>query len=213
MRPENNSEGPARLAPEEVAPATHAMTRPVSRKEPARDRARENAEERALLERFRVSGDEAAFDELVRRTEARVRAVALSVLSDPASAEDAAQETFLRAFRRAADFRGEGPVAAWLCRIAVRVAHDALRRAARRERLARRLGVVSPDPDDRLRERADLARAMRSLAAEESEPLLLKVVVGMTYREIAEAAGVPAGTIQTRVHRARKKLLALVTAP
>ncbi len=178
---------------------------------PIRDRARENREERELLDRFRANGDTAAFDELVRRTETRVRSVALSVLRDPAAAEDAAQEAFLRAWRRASDFRGDGPVGAWLCRIAVRTAHDALRSAARRSRLARLLGGTSPGSEDRLRERADLDRAIRSLPMEEAEAFLLKVVAGCTYREIADSIGVPAGTVQSRIYRARRRLLAFVT--
>ncbi len=178
---------------------------------PIRDRAAEDREERELLARFREAGDEAAFEELVRRTESRVRAVALTILRDPTAAEDAAQEAFLRVFRRAADFRGEGPVGAWVCRIAVRAAQDAVRSVSRRERLLRLFGRDAPESEDRLRERADLARAMRALPDEESEAFVLKVVAGMTYREIAAAAGVPIGTVQSRIYRARRRLLPLVT--
>ena len=100
------------------------------------DRHKQDREERRLLLVSREHGNPGAFDELVRRTESRVRGIALAILRDPAEAEDAAQEAYLRAFRRADDYRGEGPVGAWLCRIAVRCAHDALRRSARRRRLA-----------------------------------------------------------------------------
>ena len=116
-------------------------------------------------------GDLSAFDELVRRTESRVRSVALAILRDRAEAEDAAQEAFLRAFRRASSYRGEGPVGAWLCRIAVRSAHDALRRAARQRRLievAKQPGDVeaeagSVDPEEELRQRTEMDSALRTL--------------------------------------------------
>ena len=177
------------------------------------ERARQNAEERLLLLRFAREGDRRAFDELVRRTEARVRAVALVLLGDPAAAEDAAQEAFLRAFRRASAYRGEGSVGAWLCRISVRCAQDALRRAGRRRRL---FELVRGQPDrepvrasgtaERLGLRAELVSALRLLPDAEREALLLKEVAGMTYREIAETGGIPLGTVQSRIHRARRRL-------
>ena len=180
------------------------------------DRHQQDREERRLLLVFREHGDPGAFDELVRRTESRVRGIALAILRDPAEAEDAAQEAYLRAFRRADDYRGEGPVGAWLCRIAVRCAHDALRRSARRRRLAE--AARPPDdagdepaartaPDEPLR-RAELQSALRSLPEDEREALLLKEVAGMTYAEIAAACEVPVGTAQSRIHRARRRLLA-----
>ncbi len=175
--------------------------------DPLSDRALQNRDERALLLRFRDTGDRAAFDELVRRTEPRVRAVALALLRDPAAAEDAAQEAFLRAFRRASGYRGDGPVGAWLCRIAVRAAQTSLRRLERRRRLADLLGAAPPrsaPPDLRLR--AELASALRRLPPAEREGLLLKEIAGMTYREIADSSGTPLGTVQSRIHRARRRL-------
>lgn len=178
------------------------------------ERAREDAEERRLLLRFREKGDLRAFDELVRRTESRVRAVALAILRNRSDAEDAAQEAYLRAFRRASSYRGEGPVGAWLCRIAVRAAHDALRRAGRLRRL---LEVAQPagdpgaeagavEPEEDLRRRTEMESALRRLPDDEREALVLKEVAGMTYREISESCGVPLGTVQSRIHRARQRL-------
>lgn len=202
----NKPGGPARLASEEQK---HA---PVH---PARDESgREDAEERRLLGRFREAGDLRAFDELVRRTESRVRSVALAILQDRSEAEDAAQEAYLRAFRRASSYRGEGAVGAWLCRIAVRAAHDALRRAGRQRRLREVVEPFgdaaaetgSPEPAEELRRRAEMESALRTLPADEREALVLKEVAGMTYREISESCGVPLGTVQSRIHRARQRL-------
>ncbi|MDE2971926.1 MAG: RNA polymerase sigma factor [Acidobacteriota bacterium] len=202
----NKPVGPARLASEEQE---HAPVHPVRD-----ERAREDAEERRLLRRFRDQGDLRAFDELVRRTETRVRSVALAILRDRSEAEDAAQEAYLRAFRRASGYRGEGPVGAWLCRISVRAAHDALRRAGRQRRLLEVAGppgdpgerAGSAEPEEDLRRRIELESALRRLPDDEREALVLKEVAGMTYREISESCGVPLGTVQSRIHRARQRL-------
>lgn len=183
------------------------------------ERARENAEERQLLRRFRDEGDVRAFDDLVRRTETRVRSVALAILRDRSEAEDAAQDAYLRAFRRASGYRGEGPVGAWLCRIAVRSAHDALRRASRQRRL---LEVAEPPrdpreesgsagPEEDIRRRTEVESALRRLPDDEREALVLKEVAGMTYREISESCGVPLGTVQSRIHRARQRLAEILS--
>ena len=198
-------------------------TGPSAENDPRETRAAENREERRLFLRFRERGDPSAFEELVRRTEARVRAVALAVLRDPSGAEDAAQEAFLRAFRRADSYRGDGPVAAWLCRISVRCAHDRLRRAERRRRLLDLVrggpaaSVPGPEPAsdeaaDALRTGAELRAALGRLPAPEREALLLKEVLGMTYREIAASGGVPLGTVQSRIHRARLRLADALTS-
>ena len=174
---------------------------------------REDAEERRLLRAFRDEGSVPAFDELVRRTEARVRSVAFAILRDWSDAEDAAQEAYLRAFRHASGYRGAGPVGAWLCRIAVRAAHDALRRQGRQRRLLGVAALAGPveetgtaEPAEHLRRRSELESALRQLSDDEREAFVLKEVAGMTYREISRACGVPLGTAQSRIHRARQRL-------
>ena len=206
VRDANKRAGSVRLSSEEPKDA------PVDPRQ--KERALQNAEERRLLRRFREEGDLRAFDELVRRTESRVRSVALAILRDRSEAEDAAQEAYLRAFRRASSYRGEGPVGAWLCRIAVRSAHDAIRRAGRQRRLlevAKQPGDSpaesgSAEPAEELRRRTEMESALRMLPADEREALVLKEVAGMTYREISESCGIPLGTVQSRIHRARQRL-------
>ncbi len=223
--PANKPAGRGRLPSEDPSQPQHGPERedranpdpaspdPASRLD---DRRLEDEQERRLLAAFRDGRDPDAFDELVRRTESRVRAVALAILRNPAEAEDAAQEAFLRAFRRASGYRGEGPVGAWLCRIAVRCAHDQLRRSGRQRRLAEAEAPVgdpdedagTSDPDEGFGRRAELESALGALAADEREALVLKEVVGMTYREIADSTGAPLGTVQSRIHRARTRLAA-----
>ena len=172
-------------------------------------------EERALLVRFRDRGDLAAFDELVRRTEGRVRAVGLAILRNPVDAEDVAQETFVRAWRHAAAYRGAGSVRSWLAGIAARCAHDALRAARRRRRIAEATGSARGPGSEgdavggsRFQRLFELESVLASLPGVEREALVLKEAAGMTYDEIAEATGAPRGTIQSRIHRARRRLLA-----
>lgn len=201
----------ATRTPDEEPRADPARPPPRERDAEARQREAANREEHRLLREFRESGDPRAFDELVRRTESRVRSVALTILRDPAEAEDAAQDAFLRAFRSADSYRGEGPVGAWLCRIGVRCAHDALRRAGRRRRLVE-AATPSAGPEDAagsspgMDRRAELESALRRLPSAEREALVLKEVAGMTYAEIARSCRVPLGTAQSRIHRARQRL-------
>ena len=82
--------------------------------------------ERALLVRLRQR-DEQAFRELVGRHQAVVRAYAAGILGDPHEAEDAAQECFLRAYRRLGAFRGDAPLQSWLLRICRNHCLDRLR--------------------------------------------------------------------------------------
>ena len=70
----------------------------------------------------------------------------------------------------------------------------------------------SAEPEEDLRRRTEVESALRRLPGEEREALVLKEVAGMTYREISESCGVPLGTVQSRIHRARQRLAdALVT--
>ena len=81
-----------------------------------------------------LAGEQDGYAELVRRHHARVMGVCLSMLGDAASAEDAAQDCFLKAYRSLADFQGQAAFGTWLYRIAANRCLDLLRRRARRRR-------------------------------------------------------------------------------
>lgn len=174
---------------------------------------REEREEVVWLAKARA-GDEAAYRWLLDRYRARVVRLAAHVLRRDGEAEDVAQETFLRAFRRLPDFRGEGRFSAWLFGIAVRLCLD-------RRRLARwahevpaeaapplSLGLFSPpdaDPDTRLLVEALLDRLAPPMRA----ALVLREMEGMDYIEIAATLDVPVGTVRSRLHAARAQFRAL----
>ncbi|MDI6710649.1 MAG: sigma-70 family RNA polymerase sigma factor [Thermoanaerobacterales bacterium] len=131
------------------------------------------------------------------------------VTNDRALAEDVTQETFLKAYERLDQLRDASRVEAWLVRIAINGARDALRRN-------RNLCPVSGDaeaaaaadsmPENRLlsrEERRAVQAAVSALEPEYQEAVFLKYFRGMTVREISEVTGAPEGTVKTRLRRAR----------
>lgn len=156
-----------------------------------------------------AAGDRPALGEFIRLTHRDVwRFVAH--LTDPDAADDLTQECYLRAMDALPSFRGESPVRPWLLTIARRCVADAHRRAAARPR------VVSGEPDpDRYPHpvpgpagSVEIRRMLASLDADRREALVLTQVLGFSYAEAAEVAGVPVGTIRSRVARARAQLVA-----
>ena len=161
------------------------------------------------LARF-LSGDERGFEDLVRRYETRLRAVAYGVLRDWGLAEDAAQDAFLTAYRKAATFRNEGAFRGWLFRIVLNRARDLAR--ARRRRAeegadpATAAFAEGVETQHRLEAEWAIGQSLDTLRPEHRMALVLKEIEGMGYQEIADVLGWPLGTVQTRVHRARIEL-------
>jgi RNA polymerase sigma factor (sigma-70 family) len=159
------------------------------------------------------SGDGAAASEFVRRFERRVYGLTLSILRDRGAAEEAAQETFVRAWRHASGFDPRrGSVAAWLLTIARNTSINMLpsRRAApvdpdvllglsedRFERGRERIPIEDAEP---------LREAVRGLPEQQRRALVLAVFYGFTAREMSELDEVPLGTVKTRIRAALMKL-------
>jgi RNA polymerase sigma-70 factor (ECF subfamily) len=155
-------------------------------------------------------GDAEAFGELVRRHQARIYAVCLRTLADPEEASDAAQETFVTAYRKLGQFRGDAAFTTWLHRIALNACYDALRRARRRPRLhavddgrPREEGPPAPDHADEIAGTVDVARALATVPQEFRVAIVLADVQDLPYDEIARVLEVPVGTVKSRVHRGR----------
>jgi RNA polymerase sigma-70 factor (ECF subfamily) len=156
-----------------------------------------------------------AFERLVVRYEARVRRLAFAFVRDEALAEDVAQDTFLQALRRIGSLKRAASVRSWLFSIAVNRARDELRRRARWAPAdfgpEAEQGPVATDPsgEDRVQQlqlRGHLQQVIAELPDRYRVPLLLKEVEGMTYVEIGRMLGIPMGTAQIRIHRARLRL-------
>jgi RNA polymerase sigma factor (sigma-70 family) len=174
----------------------------------------------ALVAGF-AAGDSDVATAFVRRHQARVFGLAVTMVGDPAVAEEIAQEAFTRAWRHAGNYDARrGRVATWLLSITRNLAIDHLR-AKRTEPL---------DPDSiRDAERAmwataakepgeadigvrDLREALGHLPADQRRALLLAALFGFTAREIGEIEEIPVGTAKTRIRTATQKLVAAESA-
>ncbi len=160
-----------------------------------------------------AAGDRRALESFVRRSQGDVWRL-VSHLVDRGAADDLTQETYLRAIPALARFRADGSARTWLLSIARRVAADAIRRRTRRRALLGRLAVgdepgVAPDPTGAV----DLDDLLTGLDADRRTAFVLTQVVGLSYAEAAEVCDVPAGTIRSRVSRARADLVQAHSAP
>ena len=154
-------------------------------------------------------GDRDAAAALVRRYQARVFGLALTVVGIPALAEDIAQEAFVKAWRHADAYDARrGPVATWLLTITRNTAIDSIR--YRRETpmdpdvLTTSLlddRDTQPGPADQAAARDQVRTALRLLPPDQRRPVVLMTFYGLTARDIAERDGVPLGTVKTRVRR------------
>jgi RNA polymerase sigma-70 factor, ECF subfamily len=159
-----------------------------------------------------VDGDPVAAAALVRATQSDVWRLC-AALGDRQSADDLAQETYLRAFGALHRFEGRSSLRTWLLVIARRVCADAVR--ARRRR---RLTLVRDDADlesftlddaaDRVGEGAVVTDLLARLDQDRREAFVLTQLLGLPYSEAAQVAGCPVGTIRSRVARARADLVA-----
>lgn len=165
--------------------------------------------------RFR-SGEKAAFDELVAEYTGPAYATALRVLHDPAKAEDAVQDAFVRVWQRAGQFDPErGIERSWILAIARNSAIDALRRNARfRERSIDDLPAVYElrDPDDVWQQvlaqlTGDLVRSeLRMLPPDQQEVVVKAYYQGTRPVDIARELGIAEGTVRSRLRLGLAKL-------
>ena len=161
-----------------------------------------------------AAGDPEAATAFVRRFQRRVYGLAVTILRDQAAAEDAAQETFVRAWRHAETYDPRrGRVLTWLLTIARNVAIDTarLRRAEPLDpdeitaRIHSHLDGSTNGAAD-VGERERLRDAMRSLPVEQRRALYLAAYLGRTAQEIGASEGIPLGTAKTRIRAAMLRL-------
>ena len=160
------------------------------------------SDEEQLL-RAAAAGDRVALATFVRVTQDQVYRLC-SYLGGGSEVGDLVQETYLRALRSMPRFEGRSSARTWLLVIARRVCADAVRAAKRRrsfEAIWRREDVAH-DPADGIH----AALLVRALAPDRREAFVLTQIVGLPYAEAAKVAGVPIGTIRSRVARARQDL-------
>lgn len=126
-------------------------------------------------------------------------------LRDRALAEDAAQETFVRAWQNYGAFQGQSSERTWLCAIAVNLCRNVLRSPwhSRRVDLS---GLAEPAAEDADRSDDTVVRAILALPDKYREPVVLYYYQEWSTAEIARALGIPQGTVTVRLKRARERL-------
>lgn len=165
----------------------------------------------ALVARAVTLGDDAAFEELVRRHEGRIYHLLRRLARNDHLAEDLAQETFVRAWRKLASFRGSGSFAAWLSRLAYRVFLQHRRRNARRDDVASlddpaMADAGAPAPDATEPDAGDLDRLLAVVSEDERALLVLSYGAGLSASEISDIVGSTSGTVKSQIHRAKAKI-------
>ncbi len=155
-----------------------------------------------------AAGSRAAFGELTRRHGSGVRALLRRMGADPALADDLAQDAFLAAFERIAEFRGQGAFAGWVKRIAARLY---IRRWNRRAELDPVAETDSADTEACAGEgaaiaRLDLDEALAALPEAERLCVSLCFGAGLTHVEAAQTLNAPLGTVKSHVKRGLSRL-------
>ena len=165
-------------------------------------------------------GDEKGFDELVRRYSPKIYGLLVRMSGNAALAEDAAQETFVRAWRALSRFRGDAQFSTWLYRIAVNEGNRLMARESKRESLP--LDDVTADVPAlgadtvAIAENAELREQLRGLLVELPEsyrlPVVLRDVEGFSNEEAAEILELNVRNMKSRLHRGRMALRKLLEA-
>ncbi len=179
----------------------------------------------ADVARLAQQGREAAFRELVRRYERPVFSLVFRMVRDSATAEDLAQDTFIKVLNHIDKYRPEFKFSSWLFKIANNVAIDHLRRrqldtismdGAPNAATAADIEATSFDVSDHAESALDvmeakelgsaIEKAIGALRPEYRSCIMLRHVEGRSYEEIAATLDLPLGTVKTYIHRARHQL-------
>lgn len=175
------------------------------------------------LIRRAAGGDSGAFETLLRACQKPVYNLALRMTGNPDDAQDLTQETFLRVWRGLSGYRFDASFTTWLYRLTGNVCIDFLRRRRRENTVSLYRGeneeweLSLPDPAPcaetqvmtRLT-RGEVAEALNKLEPEYRQALILRVINGLSYAEIAAVLEVPEGTVKSRIARAREKMRRLL---
>lgn len=183
-----------------------------------------NPDDRRLITEC-LNGRSEAFGDLVRRYQDRLFNSVIRVVDNPDDAQDVVQDAFVNAYQSLASFKGDAEFFTWLYRIAFNTAVSLRRRRRATVSLETgRDGESAIDPQDqslesrpgvaleRSEDESIVQTALNRLSGEHRIVLVLKDIEGMKYEQIAEAIGVPIGTIRSRIHRARLELRELLDA-
>jgi RNA polymerase sigma-70 factor (ECF subfamily) len=178
----------------------------------------------ALLVERAVAGDQKSFELLVIKYQRRIQRLIGRMVRDVDLVEDIAQETFIRAYRALAQFRGEAQFYTWLYRIAVNTAKKALMDLKRNPTVSENFyksddndetsplenELTSSETPDAVLASKEIAQiiqaALAALPEELRQAITLREIEGLSYEEISEAMNCPIGTVRSRIFRAREAI-------
>ena len=175
-------------------------------------------DDRLLVELVK-QGNKKAFDKLVLKYQQRIIQLVLRYVRDPSEAQDVAQESFIKAYKALANFRGESAFYTWLYRIAVNTAKNYLVSRARRssnneieldsaENFESAFRLKDNDTPEHLllseEIRLTIQQAVEDLPEELKRAIRYRELDGMSYEEIAKIMDCPIGTVRSRIFRARE---------
>lgn len=232
MVPVSKASATAEEAPEADAAVEHERepSGPVGPESDEERRRREqDRRDRRLVKRLKT-GDERAFQELVRTYQNRVFGLTFRMLGNRAEAEDLAQEVFLTVFRAIGSYRGEGRFYTWLYRIAANTTKNRIKYLKTRKYNQHSV-VLEDSPQAQMpageggsdhslqsqipgpeavvrgnRLQQAIQRELAELDAEHRVLIVLRDIEGLTYQDIINITGLAEGTLKSRLHRARMAL-------
>lgn len=167
---------------------------------------RSEAELLAACRRREIS----AFEQLYRTHGERLKSIACHIAGNRQDAEDAVQDTFLKAYRGIDGFAGGSAIGTWLCRICMNACYDLIRKRQLAAQHAEPVAAASA-PQPQIALRAQLAQALRRIDPRRRTVFLLFAVEGMKHSEIAAILEIPEGTSKAWLFEAKRELQRLLT--
>jgi len=175
-----------------------------------------NSDELSIIDRFK-KGEESAFEELVLKYQDRIYNLCRHMLGNTSDAEDAAQDTFIKAYQKLKDFKPEASLYTWLYRIAVNTCLDynnrpffeSLFKKSEGEEFVDELSSDWPSPE-KLYESKQIGLALHNsivkLPSRLRTAIILNEIECLSYEEIADILEISIGTVKSRISRARDEL-------
>jgi len=165
-----------------------------------------------LIERF-AKGDAAAFDHLFLKYQDYVYNICLGVVGNPEDARDCTQETFLKVYKNAKEFRGQSALSTWIYRIAVNQCLGSLRKkpkapvASLDDENCKELPDTAPPPwvsAERKAEEQEIREIMEALTPDYKAVLVLRYYQELSYEEMMQVLGWNLAVVKVKLHRARQ---------
>ena len=171
------------------------------------------------------AGDEAAFKDLVLKFQNKVFNVCLGMLKNAEEAEDMAQEVFVEVFRNIGQFKADAKLSTWIYRIAVNKSLEHIRYNKRQKRFAWLTSLFGADEDlarnysdfyhpgvalENKERSKELYKALDKLAENQRVAFVMHKMEGLSYQEIAEVMELSLSSVESLMHRAKKRLRELL---